>query len=517
MFRLKCWGLFIILFVSCTPKESSKKLTEPLKADLWIQGGTVVDGGGGPAIRADVFVNGDSILFVGTASADVIAKDILDATDLIITPGFIDAHAHGDPFDTPGFTNFLSMGVTTLSLGQDGFSPDTEDLANWMKSVDTLPLGPNIAMFVGHSTLRKLSGVNFITDPSEADLEQMGKLLEEALTAGAFGMTTGLEYTPGTYANQHELDYLARIVGTHEGLIMSHVRKEQDDTIEDDLAELFSQGRYANIHVSHMKVVFGKGVQRAEEILMLMTKQRNKNLRFTVTADVYPYLASYTTIGILFPDWAKPPHDYEKIRNERREELLSYVIELVLKRNGPVATLFGTEPYRGKTLAEVSEEMDLSFEQVLVDSIGPAGADAAYFTMDKELQERFLADPYVMVSSDGSPAMYHPRGHGAFAKMIRKYVVEDSLLTLEEVVRKMTALPAETIGLTDRGLVRKGYKADLIIFNPLKVKDNATFGEPHQLATGFETVIVNGNIAWQRPRGFIEAYGRMLTRGENHE
>ncbi len=139
--------------------------------------------------------------------------------------------------------------------------------------------------------------------------------------------------------------------------------------------------------------------------------------------------------------------------------------------------------------------MEILFEELLVDSIGPAGASAAYFTMDRELQERFIVDPYVMISSDGSPTMHHPRGHGAFAKVIREYVVEDSLLTLEEAIRKMTSLPAQTVGLEKRGRIRRGYIADLLMFDPTKVKDNATFAEPHLPATGFETVIVNGRVA----------------------
>ena len=483
------------LFLFSCASSGGDRPPQAITADIWIRGGTVVDGSGGPAVRADVFVQGDSTLFVGMPPEGATALDTIDAAGLVVTPGFIDPHAHGDPFKTPRFENFLAMGVTTICLGQDGFSPETENLGEWMASADTLPLGPNIAMFTGHSTLRRLSGIDFDPDPSEEAVGEMEELLESAVYAGAFGMSTGLEYTPGTYADQKELERLAKVVGRHNGLIMSHMRTEQDETMEDDLAELFAQGRHASVHVSHMKVVFGEGEGRAEEVLHLMAEQRDIFPKFTVTADVYPYMASYTTVGILFPEWAKPPNDYEEVRSERRGELLTYVRDLVKKRNGPEATLFGTEPYKGKTLAEVAAEMEILFEELLVDSIGPAGASAAYFTMDRELQERFIVDPYVMISSDGSPTMHHPRGHGAFAKVIREYVVEDSLLTLEEAIRKMTSLPAQTVGLEKRGRIRRGYIADLLMFDPTKVKDNATFAEPHLPATGFETVIVNGRMA----------------------
>ena len=219
----------------------------------------------------------------------------------------------------------------------------------------------------------------------------MSDLLEEGMKAGAFGLTTGLEYTPGRYANQLELDELAKVVGKYDGLIMSHMRTENDETMESDLTELFSQGDYANIHVSHMKVVYGKGSERAEEILQLLDQKRAQT-SFNVSADVYPYLASYTTIGILFPEYALAPNHYGTVRNNRRNDLLNYVKDKVNRRNGPEATLFGTEPYTGKTLKQVSDKMGIPFEEVLVDRIGPTGVSAAYFTMDKDLQYQFIQD-----------------------------------------------------------------------------------------------------------------------------
>lgn len=274
---------------------------------------------------------------------------------------------------------------------------------------------------------------------------------------------------------------------------MSHMRTENDETMESDLTELFSQGDYANIHVSHMKVVYGKGSERAEEILQLLDQKRAQT-SFNVSADVYPYLASYTTIGILFPEYALAPNHYGTVRNNRRNDLLNYVKDKVNRRNGPEATLFGTEPYTGKTLKQVSDKMGIPFEEVLVDRIGPTGVSAAYFTMDKDLQYQFIQDPHVMISSDGSPTMHHPRGYGSFAKVIEQFVVKDSSLTLEEAIRKMTSLPAQIIGIKNRGILRKGYKADILVFDPKKVKANSTFDSPHQLATGFDYIFVNGKL-----------------------
>ena len=238
--------------------------------------GTVIDGKGGPAVKAEVFIKGDLIHFVGKLNRPFVSRDTLDAKGKIVSPGFIDSHSHGDPFKSPKFINFTSMGVTTIALGQDGSSVSSSNFEQWLTAVDTLSLGPNIAPFIGHGTVRKQSGIGYKIGPTKNEIEIMGNLLSDGMVAGAFGMTTGLEYTPGRYANQYELDELAKVVGKYDGLIMSHMRTENDLTMESDLAELFSQGDYANIQISHMKVVHGKGIKRAEEILALLDQKKSR-------------------------------------------------------------------------------------------------------------------------------------------------------------------------------------------------------------------------------------------------
>jgi len=462
--------------------------------DIWIRGGMVLDGLGNPPIHADVLISQDTITFIGRNSEEYAAKDTIDAFGKVVTPGFIDPHAHGNPYQTPHFNNFTNMGVTTISLGQDGSSPPNQNFNQAIEKTNRLALGPNIAFFIGHGTIRNLSGIKYKRNPSKEKIQQMSDILDRGMKAGAFGLTTGLEYIPGRYANQSELDELAKVVGKYDGLIMSHMRTENDTTIESDLAELFSQGDYANIHVSHMKVVYGKGSERAEDILQLLDQKRAQS-SFIVSADVYPYLASYTTIAILFPEYALAPNHYDTVRNNRRDDLLNYVKKKVNSRNGPEATLFGTQPYKGKTLKQIADDMGIPFEEVLVDRFGPGGGlSAAYFTMDRDLQYRFLQDPHVMISSDGSPTMHHPRGHGSFAKVIEEFVVKDSLFTLEEAIRKMTSLPAQIIGIKDRGVLRQGFKADILIFDPTNIKANATYVSPHKSATGFDHVLINGKV-----------------------
>jgi N-acyl-D-amino-acid deacylase len=484
---------------------------EGRRFDLWIRNGSLLDGRADVPQQADILIRDRLIRYIGPVDTSAFAASTtIEAKGRTVTPGFIDAHAHGDPLATPAFENFLAMGVTTICLGQDGSSPAETDLRNWMRRVaDTIP-GVNIALFAGHGTLRQLSGVGYKRDPGEAGLERMKALLRDAMKAGCFGMSTGLEYTPGTYAGERELLGLARVVGENDGLIMSHLRSEDDDEVEDALRELLRQGQYCNVHASHLKVVYGRGADRAEEILALLDSAR-QGTNFNVTADVYPYTASYTGIGIVFPDWAKPPHHYAAVRQQRHGELLGYLKERIMARNGPEATLFGSPPYAGKTLQEVAQEQNRPFEEVLLE-IGPGGASGAYFVMDQALQNQLLQSPFVMVCSDGSPTMHHPRGYGSFAKIIEKYVTEEQLLSLPEAIRKMTSLPAETIGLQDRGMLEPGRAADILIFHPDSVQAHATFSLPHRQASGFEYVIVNGSVALQQGSLQEARSGRVLRK-----
>jgi N-acyl-D-amino-acid deacylase len=463
------------------------------EVDLVIAGAEVLDGLGNPPPATDVVIGGGRILFIGDVDADTVDPDkIIDAQGRTLAPGFIDPHSHGDPFETPAFENFLAMGVTTVTLGQDGSSPAVDDLADWLSAVTDQGIGPNLAMLVGHGTLRSQAGIGTQPEPTPAQMEDLLERLDRAL-AVTFGLSTGLEYNPGLNAGFVELDSIARVVGSRDRIIMSHLRSEDDDRLEAALAELLAQGQHARVHVSHLKSVYGHGAARAEEILALLENARDDGIQ--VTADLYPYTASYTGIELLFPEWAKTREGFEEGRDERYDELAAYLRERVLGRNGPEATLLGTEPYTGMTLAELAAELDKPFERVLIDDIGPDGASAAYFIMDDELQSRLLLDPHVAVCSDGNPSGFHPRGHGTFARIIEEYVVRREQLDLPEAVRKMTSLPAQILGLADRGTLQVGKAADLVIFDPDRVRATATYTEPFALAEGFDVVIVNGRVA----------------------
>jgi N-acyl-D-aspartate/D-glutamate deacylase len=466
---------------------------DPASADLVLTGGLVVDGTGRDPYAADVAIAGGRIVFVGDVDEDAVpSARRLEANGRVVAPGFIDPHSHGDPLETPDFENFLAMGVTTITLGQDGASPDVDDLAAWLATVADRGIGPNLAMFVGHGTLRRRAGIGRDSAPTAVQMSAMLTRLDEALDV-AFGLSTGLEYNPGLNAGPEELAALARVVGARDRVIMSHLRSEDDPVLDASLDELIAQGAHARVHVSHLKSVYGRGAARGREILARLAAARARGV--SVTADIYPYTASYTGITLLFPTWAKTAEDFETARRTRRAELADYLRRRVMSRNGPEATLLGTPPWTGKTLAQVAGELDKPFEDVLIDDIGPGGADAAYFVMDESLQETLLTGTDVAVCSDGSPTGFHPRGHGTFARIIETFVRERGVLSLAEAVRRMTALPAAIIGLEDRGRISPGMAADIVVFDPAAVRERATYVAPLQLAEGFDVVIVNGRVA----------------------
>ena len=509
----KCYTTLIaaIFLAACQPAPEPF-LSEYATIDLLIENGLVLDGLGDEAVAADVAVVDDRIVFVGDAAfsdedrATRIARTI-DAAGRIVAPGFIDLHSHGDPLETPTLENFLAMGVTTISLGQDGSSPDVVPLSDWLADVRAGGIGTNLAMFVGHGTLRDQSGIGMSASPEAEDLQRMADMLDEALDY-TFGMSSGLEYNPGLNASTDELRALARVVGANDRIIMSHMRNEDDDQLEASIAELLEQGEDARVHIAHLKSVYGSGADRAEELLGILDDARSNGVR--ITAEIYPYSASYTGVDIVFPVWAKTQAQFDVAKVERRDELADYLRNRVNQRNGPESTLLGTDPWTGKTLAELAHEMEMPFEDVLIDVIGPQGASGAYFVMNDELQARLLQDDNVGVCSDGSPTGFHPRGHGTFARIIETYVNERGALTLPQAVAKMTSFAAGVLSIDDRGVIAEGMLADIIVFDPAAVRETATYPDPLQFALGFDVVIVNGRIA--RENGVLanELNGRVL-------
>lgn len=484
--------------------------------DVLIRNGRIIDGTGSPAIAADVLIRNDRILAIQKIDEEpTTGVAVIEARGRVITPGFIDTHAHGDPLDDPEMHNFLAMGVTTICLGQDGSSTAVKYMDKWLNDVATTHPGPNIVTYVGHGTVRTESGVKLSTQPTTLQLQQMSDLVEQGLKVGAFGLTTGLEYQPGSFSKADELAMVAKPVGARGLTVMSHMRSEDDDQLSSAISELVEQCRAsgAHAHVSHIKSVYGKGIARADDILQMLDKARKTGV--TVTADIYPYTASHTGLSILFPTWALPPNSYAETSRTRHAELVQYLHDRVAKRNGPSAMLLGNGEYAGKTLAQVAEEKKQPYAEVLAE-MGPRRGSAAYFVMDEELQAKLLLAPGINICSDGSPDMRHPRGYGAFARVIRKYVNEDHVLTLEQAIHKMNGLPAQTTTLDKykRGTLRPGNFADILVFDPAAIKDTATFEQPHELAEGFDTILVNGKIVRDKGQFTGERRGQVVRYGK---
>jgi N-acyl-D-aspartate/D-glutamate deacylase len=495
------------------PVPPAPPFTSSDEFDVLFADGKVVDGTGAATRVTDVLIDGGRIVHVGDVADSVNVKQRIDARGLVVAPGFIDTHAHGDARDPQ--SNFLAMGVTTLCLGQDGRSPGQGSMRAWVAGLAGHALAANVVPFVGHATIRARSKVGFARHPSTEQLARMEAMVADDLAAGAWGVTTGLEYSPGVLAEADELAAIARPAGRVDGVVMSHMRSENDDEIDAALDELVNQGKAsgARVHVSHIKVVYGKGVERADRLLAKLAKARAEGV--AITADIYPYNASYTGISIVFPDYAKAPNSFQRAKTKRRDELARYLRDRVTKRGGPAATLFGTPPeLRGKTLADLSKERGKPFEDVLIDDIGPSGAGAAYFVMDDALQARLLLDPHVMIATDGSGGSQHPRGFGAFAKVIRRFVVEDGRLSIEQAVHKMTGLPAATLRLerARRGLLKSGWAADVVVFDPAEVRDRASYEAPQRLAKGMRWVLVNGVAAVKDGKLSGRRGGRVLVR-----
>src|SRR5690606_896440 len=333
---------------------------------------------GRPGSRTDVLVRGDRIERIGRiGTGDARGLRVGDGGGRGLAPGFIDLHTPGGPLQS-AYTQYLAMGVTTVLLGQDGGSPALRDsgraadsLPAWMDAVAATKPDVNVATLSGHGALRRRAGIDDGTrKPSDAQLERLQAILDADLRAGAFGLSTGLEYVPGRYAELRELASLGPVVARHDGVAMSHMRSEDADAVRDSIRELVAAAGPARAHVSHLKMVYGKGEAEAEALLAFLRELRGGG--DSPSADAYPYEASYTGVAIVFPEWALPPADYAQVVAARREELRTYLQQRVAKRNGPAALLFGTGAHAGKTLEQVAAEQGKPFADVLI-AIGPGG------------------------------------------------------------------------------------------------------------------------------------------------
>lgn len=474
--------------------------------DMLIADTLLVDGTGVPPRRADVRIAGDRIVAIGSLERRP-GETVVEARGLALAPGFIDTHSHHDDklAKTPAALPVVSQGVTTIIVGQDGGS--TLPLGRYFGKLDRKPVAVNVASYSGHNSLRaKVLGHDFKRRATPAEVEQMRRRLAADMDAGALGLSTGLEYDPGIYSDKSEVLTLAREAAAHGGRYISHMRSE-DRNLWAALDELVAIGREARIPVqlSHAKLAMTDWWGQADRFLAVLDKARAEGI--DATLDIYPYPNWQSTLTVLWPE--------RDFANRRTAE---FVLDHLAPADGLLLSEFTPDPRLvGKTVADVARIRGIDAPAAAMALIREAEAKKGDVTvigtsMDERDIGRLIAWPHANISSDGSLVDLHPRGAGSFTRVLRVYVREQKRLTLEDAVRKMSGLAAQHIGLADRGEIRPGAFADLVLFDPATVADHATPDHPGALSTGITRVWVNGVIVYQDGKATGAHPGRALRR-----
>jgi N-acyl-D-aspartate/D-glutamate deacylase len=470
--------------------------------DLIIHGGSVIDGSGSSAIKEDIGITGDRIVFVGS-SVGRKAKREIDATGLVVTPGFIDPHTHtaGDLTDPKRSRNdaYLMQGVSTVATGNDGESPTAigATLAKWNQQ----GIGTNVVLFIGQGTVRREVMGMADTKPTAEQMDRMKSLVDTGMKEGAIGLSTGLYYAPGSYSSTEEVIDLARVAAQYGGIYDTHMRDEGSYTIGllGSVRETIRIGQEAHLPVmiSHIKALGPDVWGQSTNVIALIDAARKEGVK--VVASQYPYDASGTSVtAALIPRWAEANGALLKnlSDNSLRPRLVKEMNEN-LKRRGGADTLLMTassdKAIVGKTLAAIAHERNESPIDAAIEIVKAGGSDVASFNMKESDIEAFMRQSWVMTCSDGSPG--HPRKYGTYPRKLRMYVFEKHVITLPFAIRSSTSLPAETLGLKDRGLLKPGYFADVLVFDPKTINERGTYQSPQVLATGVRYLTVNGKLA----------------------
>jgi N-acyl-D-aspartate/D-glutamate deacylase len=471
--------------------------------DLIIRGGSLIDGSGSPATLTDIGIKGDRIVFIGN-SVGRNAKREIDATGLVVTPGFIDPHTHtaSDLSDPERSRNdaYLMQGVTTVATGNDGASPTAigSTLAKWAQQ----GIGTNAALFIGQGTVR--SEVMGMSDakPTAEQLDRMKKLVDTAMKEGAIGISTGLYYAPGSFSSTEEVIELARIAAQHNGIYDTHMRDESSYSIGllASVRETIRIGEEAHLPVmiSHVKALGADVWGQSSDVITVIDNARKAGVK--VTASQYPYTASGTSVtAALVPRWAEAGGDGALLKNlndgSLRPRLSNEMNQNLSRRGGPDSLLMTASRDKtivGKTLATIARERNESPVDAAIEIIKSGGSDVASFNMKESDIEAFMRQSWVMTCSDGSEG--HPRKYGTYPRKLRQYVYEKHVIPLEFAIRSSTSLPAETLGLTERGLLAPGYFADVLVFDPKTFNESATYQQPRVLSTGVRYLTVNGQL-----------------------
>ena len=482
--------------------------------DIVIANGKIIDGTGNSWYYGDVAIKDGRIVHIGKMNnVNITATKVINAKGLVVAPGFIDVHAHIESgiFENPTADNYIYDGVTTVITGNCGGSAD--DLKRFFWRIDSMKTSINIATLIGHNTVRRQAmGLDNRLATAE-EQKKMEELVAQAMKDGAVGLSTGLIYLPGMYSNTDEVIGLARSAAGYNGVYASHIRNEENG-VKDAINEAINIGKAANIpvEISHFKVSGPANWGRSKETLPLIEAARKEG--YDVTIDQYPYSASSTNLGIRLPDWALAGGQDSLKKRINDEQMHKQIIKEMLEMQNKykyksysyayVASHNADTTLNGKNISEINKlkgrKSKMKFEaETILDMMLAGGAQMVYHSMNEDDVRYFIKYPFNMIGADaGVPVrgrgMPHPRAYGTNARVLAKYVRDEKLVSLEEMIRRMTSLAAQKFQLKDRGLIKEGMAADIVIFDPNEVTDKATFEQPHQYSTGFHFVLVNGHL-----------------------
>lgn len=484
------------------------------KFDAVIKNGRIVDGSGNPWFYADLGIIAGKIVKIGSIDTSE-ATEWIEAKNLVVAPGFIDVHTHAERGITriPTADNFLQMGVTTIVTGNCGGS--WLAVGDSLRALEARGISVNLATLVGHNTLRRAVMKEEARDPSPEELAKMQQLVEQAMRDGAVGLSTGLIYIPGTFAKTDEIIALAKVAAQYHGLYASHIRSEGNQVVA-AIQEAISIGEQAGlpVEISHFKISSKKLWGKSPMTVSLVREARARGLQ--VTIDQYAYPASSTGLETQFPDWVLDGgRDSAVVRlrnNKLRQQIKKEMIQNLRKAGRKdyshafVASYRPDSTFNGRSIAAITKQVrgkknaEAQTEQIITMYLASANRiGMVYHGMSEEDVAYIMQQPFCMIASDAGViemgrGVPHPRGYGDNARVLGQYVREKKLLALEDAIRKMTSLPAQTFRFWDRGLIREGFAADLVIFDAAQVIDRATFEAPHQYPGGIRYVLVNGQI-----------------------
>ncbi|WP_297335138.1 D-aminoacylase [Algoriphagus sp.] len=513
--------LIFLIFFSCQRQETF---------DILILNGTIYDGMDNPPLEADLGIRDGKIARIGELAGQKSRKTI-NAKGLIVSPGFIDMHTHLEPImEMPLAESLLRQGVTLALGGPDGGGP--WPFSDYLDSLDQMEIGPNLAYLVGHNTIRREIMGNENREPTPEELTTLKSYVAQAMDAGAFGISTGLKYLPGTFAQLDEIIALSQVAAAAGGIYTSHLREEGLGLIE-AVQEAIQLSKAATIPVvlTHHKAIGVKMWGQSARTLELVDSARSAGL--DIMMDQYPYAASHTGISVLIPSWALEGDKFEeRVKDPAlKDSIKSGIIFNILNDRGgndlsriQFSRVSWQKDLEGKTLADwlEMEGLEPSIEngaELVIQAQLNGGTGTIYHAMDEKDVENIMKHPMTMIGSDGrlsrpGEGHPHPRAYGTFPRVLGYYTREKGVLDLQKAIYKMTGLSAKRLGIPDRGRIKEGNFADIVIFDADKIIDKATFTDPHQYPEGIPFVIINGHMVVEDHRFLNRGYGQILRKNQ---